>query len=162
MQAETRVCPTSAGVQQMSTSTLKSYLAGLLSVPSSPSLYWYWRLSWPWCRTLHVALLNLIGSHRPTTWACSDPSGWHPVPQACQPPHSAWCHLQVCWGCTWVHVIDEDIKRYWSQYGPLRDTTCHQCPCGHQDVDHCPPGCNHATNSSSTEQSTHEIHISPI
>ncbi|KAK4831203.1 hypothetical protein QYF61_016040 [Mycteria americana] len=23
-----------------------------------------------------------------------------------------------------VCVIDEDIKQYWSQYGPLRDTTC--------------------------------------
>ena len=24
-----------------------------------------------------------------------------------------------------VYVIDEDIKQYWSQYGPLRDTTRH-------------------------------------
>ncbi|GAB0180669.1 cAMP-dependent protein kinase inhibitor alpha [Grus japonensis] len=24
-----------------------------------------------------------------------------------------------------VHVTDEDIKQYWSQYRPLRDTTCH-------------------------------------
>jgi len=24
-----------------------------------------------------------------------------------------------------VRVIDEDIKQYWSQYGPLGDTTCH-------------------------------------
>ncbi|KAK4828118.1 hypothetical protein QYF61_023916 [Mycteria americana] len=24
-----------------------------------------------------------------------------------------------------VYVIDEDIKQYWSQYGLLRDTTCH-------------------------------------
>ncbi|KAK4830062.1 hypothetical protein QYF61_008400 [Mycteria americana] len=24
-----------------------------------------------------------------------------------------------------VHVIGEDIKQYWSQYGPLRNTTCH-------------------------------------
>jgi len=24
-----------------------------------------------------------------------------------------------------VFGIDEDIKQYWSQYGPLRDTTCH-------------------------------------
>ncbi|KAK4822534.1 hypothetical protein QYF61_015540 [Mycteria americana] len=30
-----------------------------------------------------------------------------------------------------VCVIDEDIKQYWSQYGPLRDTTCHQPPSGH-------------------------------
>ncbi|KAK4833081.1 hypothetical protein QYF61_027743 [Mycteria americana] len=30
-----------------------------------------------------------------------------------------------------VYVNDEDIKQYWSQYGPLRDTTCHQSPSGH-------------------------------
>ncbi|KAK4824277.1 hypothetical protein QYF61_012837 [Mycteria americana] len=30
-----------------------------------------------------------------------------------------------------VCVIDEDIKQYWSQYGPLRDTTCHRSPSGH-------------------------------
>jgi len=24
-----------------------------------------------------------------------------------------------------VYVIDEDIKQYWSQNGPLKDTTCH-------------------------------------
>ncbi|KAK4814406.1 hypothetical protein QYF61_018165 [Mycteria americana] len=24
-----------------------------------------------------------------------------------------------------VYVIDEDVKQYWSRYGPLRDTTCH-------------------------------------
>ncbi|KAK4810201.1 hypothetical protein QYF61_011795 [Mycteria americana] len=30
-----------------------------------------------------------------------------------------------------VYVIDEDIKQYWSQYGPLRDIACHQSPSGH-------------------------------
>ncbi|KAK4805635.1 hypothetical protein QYF61_009861 [Mycteria americana] len=30
-----------------------------------------------------------------------------------------------------VYVVDEDIKQYWSQYGPLRDTNCHCSPCGH-------------------------------
>ena len=29
-----------------------------------------------------------------------------------------------------VYIIDEDIKQYQSQYGPLRDTTCHQSPSG--------------------------------
>ena len=28
-------------------------------------------------------------------------------------------------------VIDEDIKQYWSQYGPLRDITHHLSPSGH-------------------------------
>ncbi|KAK4823599.1 hypothetical protein QYF61_003799 [Mycteria americana] len=30
-----------------------------------------------------------------------------------------------------VYVIDEDTKQYWSQYGPLRDTTRHRSPFGH-------------------------------
>ncbi|KAK4823539.1 hypothetical protein QYF61_003171 [Mycteria americana] len=29
-----------------------------------------------------------------------------------------------------VYVTDEDIKEYWSQYGPLRDTPCHRSPSG--------------------------------
>ncbi|PKU35452.1 hypothetical protein llap_14244 [Limosa lapponica baueri] len=30
-----------------------------------------------------------------------------------------------------VYVIDEDIKQFWSQYGPLRDTTHYQSPSGY-------------------------------
>ncbi|KAK4810611.1 hypothetical protein QYF61_007348 [Mycteria americana] len=45
-----------------------------------------------------------------------------PVPQACQPHHSA---------CRSHYVVDEDIKQYWSQYGPLRDTTHHRSPSRH-------------------------------
>ncbi|KAK4831029.1 LOW QUALITY PROTEIN: hypothetical protein QYF61_014917 [Mycteria americana] len=30
-----------------------------------------------------------------------------------------------------VHVIDDDIKQYWSQYGPISDTTHHQSPSRH-------------------------------
>ncbi|KAK4811900.1 LOW QUALITY PROTEIN: hypothetical protein QYF61_014933 [Mycteria americana] len=30
-----------------------------------------------------------------------------------------------------VNVIDENMEQHWSQYGPLRDTTCHQSPSGH-------------------------------
>ncbi|KAK4825361.1 hypothetical protein QYF61_026880 [Mycteria americana] len=61
-----------------------------------------------------------------------------------------------------VYVTDEGIKQYWSQYCP---------PEGHHlslisiwTLTHSPlpSGCNHATNSSSTEQSTHQIRISPI
>ena len=37
-----------------------------------------------------------------------------------------------------VCIIDEDIKQYWSKYGPLRNTTCHWFPSGHWSVDHCP------------------------
>ena len=39
---------------------------------------------------------------------------------------------------TAVCVIDEDIKQYWSQYGPLRDTSCHRSSSGHDTVDHYP------------------------
>ncbi|PKU46894.1 hypothetical protein llap_2788 [Limosa lapponica baueri] len=35
-----------------------------------------------------------------------------------------------------VYVFDEDFKQYWSQYGPLRDTTCHRSPSGHQAINH--------------------------
>ena len=27
-----------------------------------------------------------------------------------------------------IQVIDEEVKQGWAQYGPLRDTTCHQPP----------------------------------
>ncbi|KAK4824941.1 hypothetical protein QYF61_021561 [Mycteria americana] len=30
-----------------------------------------------------------------------------------------------------VYIIGEDIKQYWSQYEPLRDTTCYWFPLGH-------------------------------
>ena len=37
-----------------------------------------------------------------------------------------------------VHVIGEDIKKHWSQYWPLGDTTCHQSPSKHWAFDHSP------------------------
>ncbi|GAB0185610.1 mitochondrial enolase superfamily member 1 [Grus japonensis] len=37
-----------------------------------------------------------------------------------------------------VYVIGEDIKQYWSQYGPLRDITCHRSSSGYQAVDRYP------------------------
>ena len=43
---------------------------------------------------------TLWGWHGPTSQASSGPSGWHPFPLVCQLLHSAWCHLQTCWGCT--------------------------------------------------------------
>ena len=45
------------------------------------------------------------GSHRPTSPDCPHPSGWHPVPQACQLYHTAWCSLQTCQGCAWSHCL---------------------------------------------------------
>ncbi|KAK4816838.1 hypothetical protein QYF61_023902 [Mycteria americana] len=53
-----------------------------------------------------------------------------------------------------VNVIDENTDQHWSQYGPLRDTTCHQSPSSHR----LPSGCDHPTNFSSTEHpSTREV-----
>ena len=78
------------------------------------------------------------GSHGPTSWACPGPSGWHPVLMVCQLYHSAWCHLQTCWGRTWSQSLSHWWKQQWFQYGPLRDTTCHQRPFGHRAFDHYP------------------------
>ena len=82
------------------------------------------------------------GSHGPTPSACPGLSGCRPVPQVCQLHHSAWCHLQTCWGfilslCLNEYMnTDEYIKQCWSQQGPLRDTTCHWHPFGHWTVGH--------------------------
>ena len=43
-----------------STSTPRSFLAGLCSVLSSLSLYWKWTLPWPRCNTLYLDLLNTV------------------------------------------------------------------------------------------------------
>ena len=66
MQPRTRLAlrAASAHCQLMSSlssiSTPKSLSAELLSIPSSPSLYWYRGLPRPRCRTLYLALLNLM------------------------------------------------------------------------------------------------------
>ena len=62
--------------------TPKSVLAGLLSFPLSTSLYWYRGFPWPGCRTLHLALLNIMrftwaqfSSLSRSLWMTSYPSG---------------------------------------------------------------------------------------
>ena len=60
-------------------------------------------IAWPMCSTLHLALLNFWGSHRPPSPACPGPSGWHPFPPACRLHCTAWCRWQICWGCTRSH-----------------------------------------------------------
>lgn len=55
-----------------------------------------------------------------TSQACHGLSGCHPFPEACQPHHSAWCHLKTCWGYTQskVFVIHPDMEQYQqSQHG---------------------------------------------
>ena len=112
-----------------SPSTPKSFSAGLLLIPSSPACTDTGDCPNPGAGPCTSPCWTSWSSHAPTSQACPGPSGWHPVPQACRPHHTAWCHLQTCWGSTRSHyVIDEDMKQYWSQNGPLRDTTCHWSP----------------------------------
>lgn len=65
-------------------STPKSFSAGQLSISSSPSLCWYWRLPLPRCNTLHSVLLKLRRLPCLTPQAHLGPSGWHLVLQMCQ------------------------------------------------------------------------------
>ncbi|KAK4812466.1 LOW QUALITY PROTEIN: hypothetical protein QYF61_026459 [Mycteria americana] len=83
----------------------------------------------PWCRTLYLALLNLMRG---------------PFLQLVQVPldgilsfwHANRTQLGVIYKLAegaldlTVNVI-ENIEEHWSQYGPLRDTTCPQSPSGH-------------------------------
>ena len=51
----------------------------------------------------------------------------------CTTQHGVICKLAE--GCTQSHyVVDEDIKKYWSQYGPLRDTTRYWFLLGHEPL----------------------------
>jgi len=105
--------------------------------------------------------LGLSGSYRPISQVCPGPCGWHRVLLVCQLHHSAWCQSA---DLLKVHLIllskslMKMLNSTRSQYGSLRDTTCHQRSFGHQAVG-C---CDLPTNSLSTEQSTHQMHISPI
>lgn len=51
----------------------KANSAGLLSIHSSPNLYWYWGLRWLRCRILDLAVLNCTSIAQ----ACQGSSGWH-------------------------------------------------------------------------------------
>jgi len=58
--------------------TPMSSSTGLLSRSSSLSLYTYLGLHWPKRHSMHLALLNLVGSHGLTSQAFPGSSGWHP------------------------------------------------------------------------------------
>ena len=83
--------------------TPRSFLAGLCSILTSPTLYHHWGLLQPRCKILHVALLILMKF----TWAhCSSllgPSAWHSVPWVCWLHPTAYYHPQTCWRCTHPH-----------------------------------------------------------
>ncbi|KAK4832076.1 hypothetical protein QYF61_020632 [Mycteria americana] len=90
-----------------STSTPKSSSAGLLSIPSSPSL----------CRTLHLALLNLMRFTRArfsslsrSLWMASHPSRH----VNCTTQLGVICKLAEAALDPTVYVTDEDIKQHWS------------------------------------------------
>lgn len=76
--------PTHSQLMSNSSSTTipKSFLAGLLSINSASNLYWYRGLSWP----------------------CQGLSRWHPL-TVYELHHSAWCHLNSCWGWAQTHYL---------------------------------------------------------
>jgi len=125
-----------AHIQPMSTS--KSFLAGPLSIPSSPSLYWI--------SSTHVQdlTLDLVEPHEVHVGPLLK-LVWMPLDVILSVGHVS-CTTQLGVICRLaegavdrnVYVIDEDIKQYWSQYGPLRDTIHHWCPLEQSDVDHYP------------------------
>ena len=73
----------------------KLFSAGVLSRNSSPSLCIYLGLPWLKCRTLHFAMLNLLGSQGSTFAVYQCPSGCHPFLLLYHLQHSAWCHQQI-------------------------------------------------------------------
>ena len=126
-----------------STSTPKSFSSGLLSIHSLLSLYLWLGLPRPRCRTLYLALLNLIRFARAHLsslfsflWVVSLPSSVL-TPSVFWPHRWAWCLQQTCWGFSpAVDVTDKDVKQHQNQQQPLRYATCHWSLLGHGAI-HC-------------------------
>lgn len=83
-----------------STNMPKSFFMWLLSVHSSPSLYWYQGLPWSRCRTLHLTLLNftrliwiLFSSLSRSLWRAS-------LISVISAASRSFVFLQTCWGFT--------------------------------------------------------------
>ncbi|KAK4823325.1 LOW QUALITY PROTEIN: hypothetical protein QYF61_000927 [Mycteria americana] len=89
--------------------------------------------------TLHLASLNLMrftqahfSSLSKSLWMTSHPSGVSTATtQLATTQLGVICKLSESALDLAVNVIDENIEKHWSQYGPLRNTTCHQSPPGH-------------------------------
>lgn len=79
-----------------SSSSPKSFFAGLLSSPFICQILLIPVLAWLRHTTLYLTLMNFMRF----PGLCRSPSARHPVPQACQLHHATWCHLQACWACT--------------------------------------------------------------
>jgi len=76
-----------------------------------------------------------------TSWDCPGPSGWRPISQEFlnHTTHvGVICKVAEDDLSPTVYVIEGDIKLSWSQYGPLRVTTCHRSPSGHWAFDQYP------------------------
>ena len=121
-----------------STRTSKSLSPRLLSIILSSNLYWYWWLPWCRCRTLHLALLNFMrfrqaqsSSLSKTLWMASLPS----KKISCTTQLGVISKLAGRALNPTIYVINEDIKQYWSQYGPQRDSIIYWFPFRHWAID---------------------------
>ena len=122
----------------LSTSTLKSFSLGLLSIHSLSSLHLCLGLPWPICSTLHLALLKFMGF---TQAHLSSLSGSFWI-AACSLQHvNCTIHLGVVGKLAegalnpTVCVTDKDVKQRQSQYWSLRNAICHWSPLGRQAFD---------------------------
>lgn len=107
-------------VSSSSTSTHKSFSAGLLLACSSPGMCWFQELPWPRCGTLHFTLLSFMRlTPGPASWVHPGPSGYWPIPQACHLHLSAWGHWQTCWGFIWSHCWCHRWRSSGVPEGPL-------------------------------------------
>lgn len=86
------------------TRNYKSFFAGLLSICSSHSLYYYCILPWSWCSTLHFSMLNFMSiaqAHSSnlsrSLWILSLPSSPSVIPHSLGSANS----LRV----PWLHYI---------------------------------------------------------
>lgn len=98
----------------------------------SPSLYWYWRLSWSRCKTLHFALEDFIV----VPWSHSNPPKCLQKASLLSSQSTSYFHVihKLAKGGPdlIIYKVNEDIKYCFSQYWPLGDITCHWSPLGYQ------------------------------
>ena len=131
----------------------KSLSAGLLSITSSPSLYYYGVLPQPRCRTLHLAWLNLVrftqayfSSFSRSLWMVSCPSGVSTTP----------LRLVSSLNFLRVHLIplSWSLMKILNSSGPSKDTCRTPLVSDlHLALRHwpLPSGCKHPTNSIPTK-----------
>ena len=116
-----------------STSTPRSFSAGLCSMASSPSCYWWWGLPWLRYNTLHLDLLNLVRFSWAHCSSCLDLSGWHLVPVVSRVHPQLGVISKLAEGALdpTVYVINKGVVEHWSLIRRLGNTT-HYSPPGHR------------------------------